>query len=270
MLSFRPLADLALAAGAVILDVYGTAFAVENKADASPVTEADRQAEAVILKGLAALHPDIPVIAEEESAAGRQAEIGERFFLVDPLDGTREFVSRNGEFTVNIALIENGAPVCGVVYAPALGRLYGGGRGEGAFAASVTDGRPGPFAPITARPRPAGALAVVGSRSHGSAETARFLAAISDATFLSVGSSLKFCLLAEGRADVYPRHGRTMEWDTAAGDAVLRAAGGHVVTFDGKPLAYGKRRQAADVDFANPHFLAVADPALLQALLRNS
>ncbi|WP_181705705.1 3'(2'),5'-bisphosphate nucleotidase CysQ [Chthonobacter rhizosphaerae] len=267
MIQLEALADLAIKAGAVILDIYSGDFAVATKADASPVTEADQRAEAVILEGLRRIAPGIPVIAEEESAAGRQAEIADRFILVDPLDGTREFVSRNGEFTVNIALVEGGAPVAGVVYAPALGRLYVGAKGEGAFAATVTGGVRSSFEPIAVRPRPAAGLTAIGSRSHGSPETATFLAPLPVAEFVSTGSSLKFCLVAEGKADLYPRHGRTMEWDTAAGDAVLRAAGGAVVTFDGRPLAYGKRRQAGDVDFANPYFLAVGDPDLVVVAL---
>ncbi|MBS7543787.1 3'(2'),5'-bisphosphate nucleotidase CysQ [Ancylobacter oerskovii] len=260
------LAQLALEAGRVILDVYATEFAVSSKADNSPVTEADQRAEAVILAGLKALAPEIPVIAEEECAAGRMPETGARFFLVDPLDGTREFLARNGEFTVNIALIEAGVPIVGVVHAPALGVLYAGRPGH-AFKAKVEGEALGDeiaIAVSSAPPHPR----VVGSRSHGSPQTAEWLRRFPGHSFVSAGSSLKFCLLAEGAADLYPRHGRTMEWDTAAGDAVLRAAGGGVVTLDGAPLLYGKRRQAADSDFANPFFVAYGDPALAASIAR--
>ncbi|ESQ88920.1 3'-5'-bisphosphate nucleotidase [Asticcacaulis sp. AC460] len=250
-----------LAAGAEILRIYATDFAVVSKSDASPVTAADEAAEAVILKGLSELAPEIPVVAEEEAAAGRIPQIANRFFLVDPLDGTKEFISKNGEFTVNIALVENGIPVAGAVYAPALNKIYWGATGEGAFMADVTDGVIGDAHPIRVRPV-AGALTAIGSRSHGGAETEAYLTQFNVAEFKPAGSSLKFCLIAAGEADIYPRMGRTMEWDTAAGDAVLRAAGGRVETLDGRPLAYGKRNQAGDSDFANPHFVAFGDPAI--------
>lgn len=254
------LAELALRAGEVILDVYATDFSVAAKADASPVTEADSGAEAVILEGLKAIAPDIPVIAEEEVAAGRVPQVGAKFFLVDPLDGTKEFLARNGEFTVNIALIEDGVPVMGVVHAPALGTLYGGAPG-GAFKARVEAGALSDIEPIAVRAAPASIVAV-GSRSHGSSETTEWLARFGSVSFASAGSSLKFCLVAEGAADIYPRLGRTMEWDTAAGDAVLRAAGGIVTTLDGTPLAYGKSVQPADAPYANPHFIAFGDRQL--------
>lgn len=258
--------ELAVRAGRVILDIYATDFTVDRKADNSVVTAADHQAEQVILAGLADCAPDIPVIAEEEVAAGRVPEAGALFFLVDPLDGTREFLARNGEFTVNIALVDDGVPVSGVVYAPALGQLYAGGPG-GAFKAEVVDGTVGSHQPIRVREAGTGILAV-GSRSHGSEATARWLTRFTDVSFVSAGSSLKFCLLAEGAADVYPRLGRTMEWDTAAGDAVLRAAGGQVVTCEGTPLRYGKCRQASDSDYANPHFIAYGAPGLAGAVCR--
>jgi 3'(2'), 5'-bisphosphate nucleotidase len=252
----------ALEAGAEIMAVYATEFSARSKGDASPVTEADERAEAIILAALRRLAPDVPVVAEEEVAAGRCPKIGRRFFLVDPLDGTREFISRNGEFTVNIALVEDGVPVAGVVYAPALGRLFAGDA-SGARAAVVEDGRAGAFAAATVRPVPAGGLTVVGSRSHGSAETDAFVGRFDVATYRSAGSSLKFCLLACGEADLYPRFGRTMEWDTAAGDAVLRAAGGVMVRADGAPFRYGKRDQPGDADFANPHFIAASSTSLV-------
>ncbi|ESQ73910.1 3'(2'),5'-bisphosphate nucleotidase CysQ [Asticcacaulis sp. AC402] len=250
-----------LAAGAEILRIYATDFAVMSKSDASPVTAADQAAETVILKGLRELAPDIPVVAEEEAAAGRIPQTGKRFFLVDPLDGTREFISKNGEFTVNIALIEDGIPVMGAVFAPALGRIYWGATGKGAFMADISDGAVGPARQIMVRPAPA-ALTAIGSRSHGGAETEAYLKAFAVAEFKPAGSSLKFCLIAAGEADIYPRMGRTMEWDTAAGDAVLRAAGGRVETLDGRPLAYGKRNTPGETDFANPHFVAFGDPAI--------
>jgi 3'(2'), 5'-bisphosphate nucleotidase len=233
-------------AGRVIMEIYATDFDVARKGDASPVTAADERAEAVILAGLARIAPGIPVVAEEEVAAGRVPQVGERFWLVDPLDGTKEFISRNGEFTVNIALVERGRPVLGLVYAPAIGRLFGGAEGLGAWVEDG-DGRRA----ITTRAVPAAGLTVVASRSHGD-ETAldAFLAGRTVASRTNAGSSLKLCLVAAGEADVYPRLGRTMEWDIAAGDAVLRAAGGIVNTVAGPVLQYGKP------GFDNPHFAA--------------
>jgi 3'(2'), 5'-bisphosphate nucleotidase len=245
----------AIEAGKAILDVYTRDITVDEKADCSPVTEADRCAEEIILAILARTFPDIPVVAEEAVAAGAVPEIeGQRFFLVDPLDGTKEFINRRSDFTVNIAFISGGEPVAGVVFAPArlVGYVAEGGRATkfqvtADFAVTET-------MEIRCRERPEN-LTAVASRSHSDAETVDFLErnAIRDCT--SIGSSLKFCLLAEGLADVYPRFGRTMEWDTAAGDAVLRAAGGRVTTLDGQPFRYGKRRQANDCDFANPGFI---------------
>lgn len=251
---------LAVSAGRAVMAVYATDFAVAQKADASSVTEADTKAEAIILAGLARLAPGVPVVAEEQVAAGHCPSACPRFFLVDPLDGTREFVSRNGEFTVNIALIEDGAPVLGVVHAPALGILYGGAAGHGAHKRAVGDGGElgAPETVRTRAPDPAG-LSAVASRSNSDAKTAAWLDARPIAHLASAGSSLKFGLLAEGQADVYPRFGRTMEWDTAAGDAVLRAAGGGVVTLDGAPLRYGKDAPTGDAPYANPSFIAYGD-----------
>jgi 3'(2'), 5'-bisphosphate nucleotidase len=233
-------------AGQAILDVYATNFEVRGKSDTSPVTAADERAEAIILAALATLTPSIPVVSEEAAAAGRIPAVAERFWLVDPLDGTKEFINRNGEFTVNIALIENGCPTLGVVLAPALSRLFAGAEGVGAFLEENTERRP-----IACRAVPAAGLTVVASRSHGDAEALdRFLAGRKVASQTNAGSSLKLCLVAAGEADLYPRLGRTMEWDIAAGDAVLRAAGGMVKTLSGDPLVYGKP------DFANPHFAA--------------
>jgi 3'(2'), 5'-bisphosphate nucleotidase len=258
-------APLALAAGKEILRIYSSpSVDVATKADSSPVTEADACAEAVILAGLRDAFPDIPVVAEEEVAAGRVPDTSGCFFLVDPLDGTKEFISRNGEFTVNIALIDDGVPVAGIVYAPALGDIYIGSREDGAAHARVSEGACSDWSPIRCRAAPP-ILTAVGSRSHGTEETARFLERYNVGSFVSSGSSLKFCLVASGDADIYPRLGRTMEWDTAAGDAVLRAAGGLVTDLEGRPLTYNKRNQAHDTDFANDFFVAYGDQALIGA-----
>ncbi|MGE0081905.1 MAG: 3'(2'),5'-bisphosphate nucleotidase CysQ, partial [Thiohalomonadaceae bacterium] len=204
------------------------------------------RAEALILPALAALTHDVPVIAEEAVADGNVPAVAERFWLVDPLDGTKEFISRNGEFTVNVALVENGLPVLGVVFAPAIGRLFGGVVGEAAFVEDAAGRRP-----IHCRVPPAQGLTVVASRSHGDAAALdAFLAGRKVDKLINAGSSLKLCLVASGEADVYPRLGRTMEWDIAAGHAVLAAAGGRVTQVDGAPFVYGKP------DFANPHFVA--------------
>ncbi|HWJ86732.1 MAG TPA: 3'(2'),5'-bisphosphate nucleotidase CysQ [Pelagibacterium sp.] len=259
-------ADIALAAGAVILDIYGGEFDVTLKADASPFTKADIAAEALILARLSAAFPAVPVIAEEAVANGIVPEFAERFILVDPLDGSREFIARNGEFTVNIALIEHGVPIAGAVYAPALGRIWWGSAAGGAFAASVAEGRIAAPTPITIRPAPSGGLTLVGSRSHKGGEAETPMTGVVVAQFTPIGSSLKFCLVAEGTADLYPRFNRTMEWDTAAGDAILRAAGGAVVSADGAPLLYGKCNRSGETDFANTRFWAVGDRALTATL----
>ncbi|WP_298234544.1 3'(2'),5'-bisphosphate nucleotidase CysQ [uncultured Azohydromonas sp.] len=246
--SLDAIARLAREAGALIMEVYATDFAVRGKDDASPVTEADEKAEALLLKGLATLYPDIPVVAEEAVAAGGvPASVGEQFWLVDPLDGTKEFISRNGEFTVNVALVRHGQPVLGVVYTPALDRLFAGAQGLGAYVEQ--DGK---RRAIQVRAVPEAGLTVVGSRSHGDAQAMEaFLNGRKVAEFRSAGSSLKLCLVAAGEADLYPRLGRTMEWDIAAGHAVLAAAGGTVRRVDnGAPLTYGKP------GFDNPHFVA--------------
>jgi len=233
-------------ASVVVMDVYATDFSVEGKSDQSPVTAADVAAEAVILKGLAALTPDVPVVAEESVAAGRVPEVKDLFWLVDPLDGTKEFISRNGEFTVNVALVHQGQPVLGVVMAPALGRLFAGVVGQGAWVEDEQGRRP-----VCTRMVPDEGLTVVASRSHGDATALdAFLAGRKVAKLASAGSSLKLCLVATGEADVYPRLGRTMEWDIAAGHAVLAAAGGVVRTIPGEPLMYGKPGHD------NPHFAA--------------
>lgn len=221
-------------AGARIIDIYGAGFSASAKADGSPVTAADLAAEAVILARLGEAFPEIPVVSEE-NAASHALSAPARFLLVDPLDGTKEFVSRNGEFTVNIALIEHGVPVLGVVLAPAVGRLFWTEARGGAIEESGGTRRA-----LAARKPPQEGLTAAVSRSHLDAETTRFLARHRIAGEISAGSSLKFCLIAAGEADVYPRLGRTSEWDTAAGDAVLRAAGGRMETPDGEPFRYGK------------------------------
>jgi 3'(2'), 5'-bisphosphate nucleotidase len=234
------LAEIAVKAGQVVMRHYEQGAEPRLKGDHSPVTDADEEAEKLILKELAKAFPGAPVVAEEEAAAGRIAAIGRRFFLVDPLDGTKEFLSRNGEFTVNIAEVVDGVAVAGTVYAPAKDRLFLGSA-SGAFEGSK---------PIRARPAPKDGLIAVGSRSHADAATAEFLKSFAVKTFISAGSSLKFCLVAAGEADIYPRGGRTMEWDTAAGHAVLMAAGGIVTDWNGAPLRYGKK------GFENPAFVA--------------
>ncbi|MDQ0457122.1 3'(2'),5'-bisphosphate nucleotidase CysQ [Rhizobium paknamense] len=246
----------ALLAGREIMAVFHHGATVRSKEDASPVTEADERAEAVILSHLAAAFGDIPVVAEEAVAAGHiPATESGRFILVDPLDGTKEFIRKSNDFTVNIALVEDGVPTLGVVYAPASGVLYSGGSDGAEKVAVSADFEILHRQPIKARQTLSPPVAVA-SRSHAGPETEAFLAARAIRDTRSVGSSLKFCLVAEGDADVYPRYGRTMEWDTAAGDAVLRAAGGMTLTLGGTPLLYGKRKQAEDSDFANPFFIA--------------
>ena len=245
--------DAAVAAAKVILDVYSGPIAAVAKADGSPVTVADEAAEAVILERL--LPTGIPVLGEESVAAGVLPELGARYFVVDPLDGTKEFIKRNGEFTVNIALIEHGYPVMGVVLAPVSGEAFVGDA-RGAFALDTQTGSAGirrPIAVSDAMPR-----RIVASRSHGHAALASLCTSLDIQTDVSVGSSLKFCLLARGDAELYPRFTPTCEWDTAAGQAVLEAAGGAVVTLDGERLRYGKGRSG----FLNPYFVAAANLAL--------
>ena len=250
--------QLALDAAVTIMEVYGRGCAIKYKADHSPVSEADERAEAIILAGLEREAPGIPVLAEESVAHGLKPAVDGRFILVDPVDGTREFISRNGEFTVNIALIENGRPVLGVVYAPVLHRLWSGGEEASVFdiepGASLASAKP---RPIACRPAPAGRYVALASRSHCDEPTEAFLARLPIAERRSAGSSLKFCRLAEGEADVYPRFGPTMEWDTAAGDAVLSAAGGLIETIEGTRFLYGKTSE----DYRNGGFLAWGDPA---------
>jgi len=231
------LEDLAVAAreaGEAILAVVGRGFDVEVKSDTSPVTEADRAAELIILAALAVAAPGVPVIAEEEVAAGRIPDHGDTYFLVDPLDGTKEFVRGGDDYTVNIGLIVGGSPRLGVVYAPATGRLHGGIVGRGAWLEEGGERRP--IACRTCGDAPV----AVASKSHFSQPTADYLDAVGARDWVSVGSSLKFCIVAEGQADIYPRLSPTSEWDTAAGHAVLLAAGGRIDGPDGTPLRYGK------------------------------
>jgi 3'(2'), 5'-bisphosphate nucleotidase len=247
---------LALAAGREVMRVYRAGCAVDRKSDSSPVTEADRESEKIILAGLRGAFPGIPCVAEEEASAGIMApDLGDAFFLVDPLDGTKEFVNRRTDFTVNIALVRDGVPEIGVVFAPCTGRFFCGRPGKAEAIEIDGDYQIVGRRAISVRPGVA-PLTIVASRSHNTPETEAYIRSVGAAELVSVGSSLKFCLVAGAEADVYPRFGRTMEWDTAAGDAVLRAAGGMTRTLDGKPLAYGKRKQSDDEDFANPHFIA--------------
>lgn len=259
------LVALACQASDVILEVYARADLVaRDKSDGSPVTEADGLAEEVILAGLAESFPDIPVVAEEAVAAGKTPLCGDRFFLVDPLDGTREFIRRTGEFTVNIGLVEHGRPTVGVVLAPATGALFVGDA-HGARRAVYRDGTVSAWSPIAARAAPPDGLRVVASRTSLNPETQAFLAAFQVAELVQASSSLKLCLVAAGEADLYPRMGCTMGWDIAAGDAVLRAAGGMVRCLDGQPFTYEPGRVSGGQPFENPWFVACGafDPMAL-------
>jgi 3'(2'), 5'-bisphosphate nucleotidase len=245
---------IAARAGQAIMEVRARPHAVTAKGDGSPLTEADLAAEAIIAAGLREAAPGIHVVSEEDGAHAAPPP-GAPFILVDPLDGTREFLGPSGEFTVNIALVAEGRPRGGVVYAPALGRIWQGALGHGAAEAPLAPGADPSAAawrPIRARPRPAEGWIAVASRSHIDPDTEAFLAALPVGRRRSIGSSLKFCLLAAGEADVYPRLAPTMEWDTAAGQAVLEAAGGRVATPEGAPFVYGKAGQG----FRNGHFVA--------------
>jgi len=241
----KTLVRIARAAGIVVMRHYEAGCDARIKSDRSPVTDADEEAEKLILAELSTAYPGVPVVAEEEAAAGRIAQVGSHFFLVDPVDGTKEFVKRGGEFTVNIGEIRDGAPVSGVVLAPAIGRLFVGAVGEGAFELSDDSMRA-----IAARAPAADGLVAVSSRSHPDAKTDELLKTLPIKGNTNAGSSLKFCLVAAGEADIYPRAGQTMEWDTAAGHAVLAAAGGRMTTWDGAPFVYGKP------DFRNGPFIA--------------
>jgi 3'(2'), 5'-bisphosphate nucleotidase len=252
---------LALEAGDRIMEVYnGPDFEVKSKSDASPVTIADEAADAIISAGLRAEFPDVVLITEEQAAS--HALTAQTFLIVDPLDGTKEFVQRRGDFTVNIAYVENGVPMRGVVYAPAQGRLFYT-REDGVAVeetGTMDKAAAGRQTVISVSTPDNAALMVVASKSHRDAATDEYIAKYAVKDMTSAGSSLKFCLLATGEADLYPRLGRTMEWDTAAGDAVLRGAGGHVVRFDDHtPLAYGK------TGWDNPFFIAFAPGVTLKS-----
>lgn len=247
----QQLCDIADEAGREIMDVYAGPITAWEKDDASPLTQADLRADRVIRSRLESAFPGVFILSEESvSAAGGMAD---GFFLVDPLDGTKEFLKRNGEFTVNIALVVGGEPVAGVVLAPALGELFYASRGLGAWKRSAQG-----VAPLRAARAGAGPLRVIGSRSHGGDALGAWLAQLDgEHTFVAAGSSLKFCRIAEGLADIYPRHGPTSQWDTAAAQAVLQEAGGRVLDPAGKPLAYG-----TDRPILNPYFVALGDPGL--------
>ncbi|MCE9524217.1 MAG: 3'(2'),5'-bisphosphate nucleotidase CysQ [Alphaproteobacteria bacterium] len=252
------LVEIAAEAGALIMDHYAAGTDHRQKADKSPVTIADEEAEKLIIARLNAVAPGVPVVAEESAAAGLLPDIdGGVFFLVDPLDGTKEFISRNGEFTVNIALIEHGRPVAGVVFAPAIDRMFWG-TGTQAFERRGKTGQAAPAVKrIETRRPPDEGMTAIASRSHRDRFTEEFLALYPISNLVTAGSSLKFCVIAAGEADIYPRHGTTMEWDTAAGHAVLLAAGGAVTRLDGKtPLTYGNAAEK----FTNPSFVAWGRP----------
>jgi len=246
-----PVLEAVAAAGTAILEVYATVHEVEYKADDSPLTRADRAAHDILAARLAAITPGLPVLSEEHEAGHARAVRGQwrEYWLVDPLDGTKEFISRNGEFTVNVALVRDHRPVLGVVAAPALGLTYYAAEGVGAFRREDA-GEP---EPIQVRPA-ADPLVVVGSRSHRGNSLDGVLAKLGPHELRPMGSALKFCLVAEGAADFYPRLGPTSEWDTAAAQAVVEMAGGAVTTLDGAPLRYNERDT-----LLNPHFMAFGD-----------
>jgi 3'(2'), 5'-bisphosphate nucleotidase len=244
----NPIVDLAVDAGKAILEVYATDFDVQVKGDESPLTQADLASHHCIVRGLGVLTPDIPVISEEEGLPSF-AERGQwqRYWLIDPLDGTKEFVNRNGEFTVNIALIDSNRPIFGVVHVPVQDKTYVGCEGHGS---ELREG--GSTTSISVAAVSGDPVRIVGSRSHRGASLDAFLAKVGESDMLPMGSSLKFCVVAEGRADIYPRLGPTSEWDTAAAQAVVEQAGGKVLELDGKPLSYNAKE-----DILNPWFVVI-------------
>ena len=264
---FRSLASALLpaviSAGRVEMAYYESGVVVERKSDTSPVTAADREAEEILVAAIQKALPGVPVIAEESAAAGHLPETGSLFFLVDPLDGTREFIKKNGDFTINIGLVQDGVPVFGLIYAPAMDQFFVTlGPDEAAESTLAPQSMATSLAdldlkPLAARRPPSDGLVALESRSHRSPETSAFLANLPIASVRSAGSSLKFCLIARGEADLYPRIGPTCEWDTAAGHAILNAAGGKVVQVDGSPFVYGK----SAAKYLNPHFTAWGKPA---------
>jgi 3'(2'), 5'-bisphosphate nucleotidase len=243
----EPIVALSRKAGDSILEVYATDFDVQAKDDESPLTQADMASHKVIERGLRDLTPDLPIISEESGLPEfEERSQWDRYWLIDPLDGTKEFVNRNGEFTVNIALIDGNRPVLGVVHVPVINKTYTGCEGAGATVRENDDSpRAIEVASTTSMP-----VRVVGSRSHRGASLDAFLEELGEVEMLPMGSSLKFCIVAEGKADIYPRLGLTSEWDTAAAQAVVEQAGGAVLELDGSPLAYN-----AKADILNPHFL---------------
>ncbi|MFO1433109.1 MAG: 3'(2'),5'-bisphosphate nucleotidase CysQ [Candidatus Competibacteraceae bacterium] len=246
-----PVTALATEAGARILEIYGTAFQVDEKEDNSPLTAADLASHKAIVAGLQQLTPEIPILSEESAGIPfAERQCWERFWLVDPLDGTKEFIKRNGEFTVNIALVEGHEPVLGVVQIPVKGLCYFAARGQGAFRQET--GRT--VERIEVSPLGTGPVRVVGSRSHGGKRLEEFVARLGDHTLVSIGSALKFCLVAEGKADIYPRLGLTSEWDTAAAQCIVEEAGGRVIAVSGERLAYNTKES-----LLNPYFLVVGD-----------
>jgi 3'(2'), 5'-bisphosphate nucleotidase len=259
LMSLAPaIIETMLDAGRVVMDVYASDFEVYGKSDQSPVTEADRRGEEVITSALEKMAPDIPLVGEEAKSEGHCPDIsGEVFWLVDPLDGTKEFVKKGSDFTVNIGLIKNGAPIAGFVLAPAMKTLYWGIKGIGAWTADVTENGITNQREVKTRTANPDDLVIVASKSHRSAELEAWLSHFPNAKHVSIGSSLKLCLLATGQADLYPRLGPTCEWDTAAAHAVLVAAGGSVEVADGTPLEYAKDTKT----FLNPWFLCRADQA---------
>ena len=255
------LVKVSVDAGVVIMEIYNAASGIETdtKSDDSPVTLADQKAEDIILAVLKEVAQNVPVLAEESVAAGNIPDVGDEFFLVDPLDGTKEFIKKGTDFTVNIALIQNGRPVMGVVYAPARSHIWVAEGPATAWEAEVAPGGDVPAAadrkPMKIRPLPEAGVTAVASKSHRTPETDEFLGKFKVAELVSMGSSLKFCMIAAGDADLYPRLGRTMEWDTGAAHAVISAAGGRVLTLEGIDLTYGKKERGYD----NPHFVVYGD-----------
>ncbi|HET9680088.1 MAG TPA: 3'(2'),5'-bisphosphate nucleotidase CysQ [Gammaproteobacteria bacterium] len=247
----EPLHTIATDAGRAIMAIYDTDFTVMDKADDSPLTQADLAAHRIIVDGLRELTPDIPVLSEESAdIPWAERQRWDSYWLVDPLDGTKEFIKKNGEFTVNIALIQNHQPVVGIVYAPALGVTYLGCEGVGAYR-QRDDGEPEAIQVAQTGRKP---MKVVASRSHRGGKLDAFLQALGEIDTVPIGSSLKFCLVATGEADIYPRLGPTCEWDTGAGHCVAQAAGAHIVAVDGEPLRYNSKES-----FLNPEFMVMAD-----------
>lgn len=250
--------ELAIVAGHRILEIYNTDFGVEQKSDNTPLTAADMAAHHIIIEGLGQLTPDIPVLSEESAIIPfEKRSQWQRYWLVDPLDGTREFVKRNGEFTVNIALIDNHESVLGVVYAPVTGATYYAARGMGAFKKTRggMSNNGNKTIAIHTRRKTANNTVIAGSRSHRGSSLEAFLQKVGNHEVISMGSSLKSCLVAEGHADIYPRLGPTSEWDTAAAQCIVEEAGGRITKTDMQPLRYNTKDE-----LLNPYFLVIGDP----------